>query len=60
MLARLDVAVDAQDMAVPGWNLHPLKGEDAGRWSVWVSGNWRLTFAFERGDAADVDYQDYH
>jgi proteic killer suppression protein len=54
------VAVDAQDMAMRGWNLHPLMGEDAGRWSVWASDNWRLTFGFERGDAEDVDYQDYH
>jgi proteic killer suppression protein len=54
------VAVDPQNMAMPGWNLHPLKGEDAGRWSVRVNGNWRLTFGFERGDAEDVDYQGYH
>ena len=60
MLGRLDVAVDPQDMALPGWNLHPLKGDAAGRWSVWVSGNWRLTFAFERGHVVDVDYEDYH
>ena len=59
-MTAFDVAVDAQDMAMPGWNLHPLKGEDAGRWSVWVNGNWPLTFGFERGDAEDVDYQDYH
>ena len=54
------VAVDAQDMAMPGGNLHPLMGEDAGRWPVWANGNWRLTFGIERGDAEDVDYQDYH
>jgi proteic killer suppression protein len=47
-------------MNVPGWKLHSLKGELAGQWSVWVSGNWRLTFAFEGDDAVLVDYRDYH
>ena len=47
-------------MGLPGFKLHPLKGEQAGRWSVWVSGNWRVTFAFEGTDAADVDLEDYH
>jgi len=47
-------------MNAPGWKLHSLKGDHAGHWSVWVSGNWRLTFAFENGDAVLVDYQDYH
>jgi toxin HigB-1 len=47
-------------MAVPGWNLHPLKGEEAGRWSVLASGNWRITFSFEDGHATEVDYVDYH
>ncbi len=47
-------------MAVPGWNLHPLKGELAGLWAVSVSGNWRLIFGFEGKDAVLVDYQDYH
>ena len=59
-LARLDASDNPQDMNVPGWKLHPLAAELAGQWSVWVSGNWRLTFAFEDGDAVLVDYQDYH
>jgi proteic killer suppression protein len=59
-LARLDAARSAQDMNVPGWRLHPLRGELAGHWSVWVSGNWRLTFRFEDGNAILVDYHDYH
>jgi proteic killer suppression protein len=59
-LAQLDQAVVPQDMNIPGWKLHPLKGELAGHWSVWVSGNWRLTFRIEDGDAVLVDYQDYH
>lgn len=59
-LARLDLAKHADDMNVPGWKLHRLEGELAGHFSIWVSGNWRLTFAFEDGDAVLVDYQDYH
>ncbi len=60
-LARLNEASSAQDMNVPGWRLHPLSGRDlGGHWSVWVNGNWRLTFTFEGVDAVLVDYQDYH
>ncbi len=59
-LTVLDRAKSAQDMNAPGWLLHPLKGKDAGRWSVWVNGNWRVTFEFDGGDAILVDYQDYH
>jgi len=47
-------------MNVPGWQLHPLRGKLVGHWSVWVSGNWRLTFRFDNGDAILVDYVDYH
>jgi len=47
-------------MDLPGFRLHPLKGELRGHWTVWVSGNWRVTFRFEAGDAYDVDYVDYH
>jgi proteic killer suppression protein len=56
-LKQLDRASVPQDMNLPGWRLHPLT---TGHWSVWVNGNWRLTFAFEGGDAVLVDYQDYH
>lgn len=59
-LAQLDTATAPQDMGLPGWGLHPLKGELAGHWSIWVSGNWRLTFRFEGTDAVLVDYRDYH
>jgi proteic killer suppression protein len=60
-LAQLDVATNPQDMNIPGWRLHPLKGKSlAGHWSVWVNGNWRLTFTFDGTDAVFVDYQDYH
>jgi proteic killer suppression protein len=47
-------------MNLPGFRLHPLKGKMKGHWAVWVSANWRLTFRFEDGHAADVDYMDYH
>ena len=59
-LGILNVAKDAREMNKPGWKLHKLIGRDAGRWSVWVNGNWRLTFRFIGEDAEDVDYQDYH
>jgi proteic killer suppression protein len=47
-------------MGLPGWKLHPLTGNLEGLWAVSVSGNWRLTFTFDDGDAILVDYQDYH
>ena len=59
-LQRLDVARRPQDMNIPGWRLHPLKGDLARHWSVAVSDNWRLTFAFDGEDAVLVDYRDYH
>lgn len=59
-LAQLDQAASVADMNVAGWRLHPLKGGLAGRWSVWVSDDWRLTFNFDGLHASVVDYQDYH
>ena len=59
-LAMLDASVEVDDMNKPGWNLHQLKGRKAGIWSIKVSGNWRLTFTFEDGDAYIVNYEDYH
>ena len=56
-LKHLDRAKVPEDMNVPGWKLHKLS---TGHWSVWVSGNWRLTFAFDGENAILVDYQDYH
>jgi proteic killer suppression protein len=47
-------------MDIPGFRLHPLKGSDRGRWSIWVNGNWRITFEFIDGDAYILDYEDYH
>jgi len=60
LLAALDTARSREDMKVPGFRLHPLKGTDRGRWSVWVNGNWRLTFEFDQGHAYLLDYEDYH
>ena len=59
-LARLNEAMTVQDMGLPGYRLHPLKGNLAGFWSVTVSGNWRIIFRFEHGMAYDVDLIDYH
>lgn len=59
-LTALDVASRPEDMNAPGNDLHQLKGNLAGHWSVSVSGNWRLTFLFEGEDTVLVDYQDYH
>jgi proteic killer suppression protein len=56
----LNNAKSAKDMNAPGWNLHSLRGNLEGHWSVTVNGNWRLTFTFEGEDAILVDYQDYH
>lgn len=60
LLAALDTAQAIGDMEVPGFNLHPLKGQGKGRWSVWVSGNRRVTFEFREGHAYVLDYEDYH
>ena len=60
ILGLLDAADGPQAMNVPLFKLHPLKGDLAGHWSVWVNGNWRVTFRFTDAGAELVDYQDYH
>ena len=60
LLTALDAASGPADMNAPGYGLHALRGDLEGHWAVSVSGNWRLTFAFEGEDAILVDYQDYH
>jgi toxin HigB-1 len=60
MLARLDEAARPEQLDIPGFRLHPLKGELAGYWSITVRANWRIIFRFEQGDATDVDLIDYH
>ena len=59
-LAALDTAQSVEDMEIPGFRLHSLKGKESGRWSIWVNGNWRLTFEFIDGHAYVLDYEDYH
>ena len=59
-LVALDTAQVIDDMNIAGFRLHPLKGEEKGRWSIWVNGNWRLTFEYREGHAYSRDYEDYH
>ena len=60
LLPALDTSQSIEDMDVPGFRLHSLKGKERGRWSIWVNGNWRLTFEFIDGHAYVLDYEDYH
>lgn len=59
-LVALDTAQVIDDLSVPSFGLHPLKGEMRGRWSISVNGNWRLTFEFIDGNVFVLDYEDYH
>jgi proteic killer suppression protein len=59
-LDRLDAATKPEDMNLPGYKFHGLKGDRKGTYAVWVSGNWRITFRFDSGDAVDVNLEDYH
>ena len=59
-LAALDTAQSIQDMDIPGYRLHKLKGRLKNRWSIRVSGNWRLTFEIDGTDIYLLDYEDYH
>ena len=60
ILLRLNDGPLPEAMALPGYRLHPLKGDRQGTWSVSVSGNFRLTFEIEGEDATNVDLEDYH
>jgi proteic killer suppression protein len=60
ILARLDAARVVTDMDLPGFRLHPLRGNLRGYWAVTVRANWRVIFRFADGEASDVDYIDYH
>jgi len=60
ILARLDAATGIEDLDLPGFRLHPLKGELKGSWAVTVRANWRVVFRFAEGEVLDVDYLDYH
>ena len=59
-LAALDTAQIIGDVDLPGYRLHPLSGRAKDRWSIWVNGNWRLTFEFRDGNVYVLDYEDYH
>lgn len=60
ILDRLDAAVKPDDLNLPGYKYHGLKGDRKGTYAVSVSGNWRITFGMENGDAIDVNLEDYH
>ena len=60
ILALLETAENLDDMALPGLNLHELKGKRKGTWAVQVTGNWRVTFKLQKGDVLDVNYENYH
>lgn len=59
-LVALDTAQTIEDMDIPGFKLHGLKGKLKGRWAIWVSGNWRMTFEFRDGNVFILNYEDYH
>ena len=59
-LAALDTAQSIEDMDIPGYRLHQLKGERKGYWAITVNANWRLTFEFVDGNVHILNYQDYH
>ncbi len=59
-LADLEAASKPSDVDLPGYRLHPLRGDLEGLWSISISGNWRITFRFEDGNVYDVDLVDYH
>ncbi len=60
ILARLNEITQPGQMDLPGFDLHPLKGNRSGQWAVKVSGNWRIVFRFETGNVHGVELVDYH
>ena len=59
-VAILDQTSQPSELDNPAWRLHPLRGDLAGHWSIRVTGNMRLVFRFDRGEAVDVDLVDCH
>lgn len=59
-LTSLTLRHSLEDIALPHFGLHELKGDRAGTWAVKVNKNWRLTFRFADGDASEVNFEDYH
>ena len=60
MLRALDVATEPQDMNLPGYYFHTLSGKNSDRYSVRVTGNYRITFGWQNQDAIEIDLEDYH
>ena len=60
ILTALNAATVVEDLSLPAFRLHKLSGSRTKIWSVWVNGNWRVTFKFIKGDAEIVNYEDYH
>ena len=60
ILRALDVATAPEEMNLPGYYFHGLFGKDAGRYSVRVTGNYRITFGWSDNDAIDIGLEDYH
>jgi proteic killer suppression protein len=60
LLALLEAAGTTKDLSARNLRLHELGGRRTGTWSIWVNGNWRLTFRFDSEGVTDVDYEDYH
>jgi len=59
-LEVIDTAIIIDDIRIPGYDLHELKGDRQGTWSIKVSGNWRITFTFQDNNAYDIELEDYH
>lgn len=59
-LEVIDTATIIDDINIPGYRLHELKGDRQGTWSIKISGNWRITFKFSDNNAYDIDFEDYH
>ena len=59
-LYLLEASVSVNDIDVPGYDLHKLKGKRSDIWSIKVNGNWRLTFEFKDGNVYILNYEDYH
>ena len=60
VLSLVDAATVPEQLNIPGFKFHSLRGKDKGRFSVWVTGNYRITFGWSGEDATDLDLEDYH
>jgi toxin HigB-1 len=60
ILSALDEAERPEELDLPTFGFHPLSGDKAGRYAVWVSRNWRVTFGWRDGTAVEIDLEDYH